>query len=72
MVVPLRVRDVPTKPTHVGYSLDTRTGGRPQKTSKINKVIVDVREFRSALPFLLYRHDIEISPVTLEVSSMNS
>ena len=30
-------------------------------------VVVDVREFRSALPNMLHLHGVEVRPVTLEV-----
>ncbi|XP_055884668.1 DNA repair endonuclease XPF-like [Biomphalaria glabrata] len=43
----------------------SRSGGiEPQQTQKI---IVDMREFRSELPSLIHRRGIEIEPVTLEV-----
>ena len=31
-------------------------------------MLVDVREFRSALPFMLHKRGIRITPLTLEVS----
>jgi len=44
----------------------TRRGGRPIQ-SQSRRVIVDVREFRSRLPFSLYKRGMEVVPVTLEV-----
>ena len=35
--------------------------------SVVHRVIVDMREFRSALPFMLYRQGIRVCPRTLEV-----
>ena len=31
-------------------------------------MLIDIREFRSSLPFLLHRRGIEITPLTLEAS----
>ncbi|XP_078415233.1 DNA repair endonuclease XPF isoform X1 [Cetorhinus maximus] len=46
---------------------DTRkAGGQAQKTEQ-QRIIVDVREFRSELPSLIHRRGIDIEPVTLEV-----
>ena len=36
------------------------------------RVIVDMREFRSALPSLLHKRGIDIEPVTLEVVCLSS
>ncbi|CAF1473771.1 unnamed protein product [Rotaria sordida] len=49
---------------------DTRRGGLFPMTTISNihpKVIVDIREFRSELPSLLWKRGIDIEPVTLEV-----
>mmetsp|Transcript_2511 Transcript_2511/g.3624 ORF Transcript_2511/g.3624 Transcript_2511/m.3624 type:complete len:1030 (-) Transcript_2511:85-3174(-) len=43
----------------------TRRGGKSSKRRP--RVVVDVREFRSALPFFLYQRGMEVVPVTLEV-----
>lgn len=50
------------------YSMDTRTGGRakPQRTAGV-KVVVDVREFRSALPSMLHKEGLMVLPITLEI-----
>ena len=47
-------------------ALNTRKGGGGQ-VQKTQKVIVDMREFRSELPSLLHKRGIDIDPVTLEV-----
>lgn len=53
----------------VEESRSTRKGGLQQDKQQIkNKIIVDMREFRSELPSLLHQRDIEIEPVTLLVS----
>ncbi|OQR98626.1 DNA repair endonuclease XPF [Achlya hypogyna] len=70
MVIPLNVYDLPA---HIKakqtpqYSLDTRTGGRAKIHLVSTRVVVDVREFRSALPSMLHREGIVLHPVTLEV-----
>jgi len=49
---------------------DTRRGGLiPMKALSMTrpKVIVDMREFRSELPSLIWKRGIDIEPVTLEV-----
>ena len=47
----------------------TRKGGIDGESSiHIEKVIVDMREFRSELPALLHKRGMEIEPVTLVVS----
>lgn len=47
---------------------NTRKGGGTQSEAKvIPKVIVDMREFRSELPAILYTRGIKIEPVTLVV-----
>jgi len=45
----------------------TRKGGKFTHIKKGNKVIVDSREFRSALPSILHQREMEILPATLEV-----
>ncbi|KDO30046.1 hypothetical protein SPRG_05237 [Saprolegnia parasitica CBS 223.65] len=70
MVIPLNVFDIPA---HIKakqapqYSLDTRTGGRARVQLVSHSVIVDVREFRSALPSMLHKEGMVLHPVTLEV-----
>ena len=44
-----------------------RGGGRAQAPKATPVVVVDVREFRSALPNMLHLHGIEVRPVTLEI-----
>ncbi|XP_012218802.1 DNA repair endonuclease XPF [Linepithema humile] len=46
---------------------NTRKGGMQSETKVIQKVIVDMREFRSELPAILYTRGIKIEPVTLVV-----
>jgi DNA excision repair protein ERCC-4 len=46
----------------------TRKGGIQSEAKVIPKVIVDMREFRSELPAILYTRGIKIEPVTLIVS----
>lgn len=48
------------------YSMDTRTTGKKPVVAGV-KVVVDVREFRSALPSMLHREAMVVQPVTLEV-----
>ncbi|KAJ1559115.1 hypothetical protein HK405_011956, partial [Cladochytrium tenue] len=49
-------------------TLDTRiSGGRRVAAKDANQVIVDVREFASALPSLLHARGLVLRPVTLEV-----
>lgn len=58
---------VPSTPTSA-LSMDTRTGGRAKQTeAEPLLIIVDVREFRSALPSFLHRDGLDIRPVTLEI-----
>lgn len=47
---------------------NTRKGGMQPEATVIQKVIVDMREFRSELPAILYTRGIKIEPVTLVVS----
>ncbi|KYM98817.1 DNA repair endonuclease XPF, partial [Cyphomyrmex costatus] len=46
---------------------NTRKGGMQSEAKIIPKVIVDMREFRSELPAILYTRGIKIEPVTLVV-----
>ncbi|XP_064386752.1 DNA repair endonuclease XPF-like [Halichondria panicea] len=43
-----------------------KAGGRGQEVGP-QSVLVDIREFRSSLPFLIHRRGIDIVPLTLEV-----
>eukprot|EP00160_Parvularia_atlantis_P001252 Unigene11011_Nuclearia_a/m.33650 Unigene11011_Nuclearia_a/g.33650 ORF Unigene11011_Nuclearia_a/g.33650 Unigene11011_Nuclearia_a/m.33650 type:complete len:138 (-) Unigene11011_Nuclearia_a:500-913(-) len=45
----------------------TRIGGGMVVVPKRSKVVVDMREFRSSLPLLLFQRGMEVTPVTLEV-----
>ena len=44
----------------------SRKGGISMSSTE-QRVIVDMREFRSELPSLIHRRGIEVEPVTLEV-----
>ena len=65
----------PEKPKQriVGYNISTGAAllaqaKRATAASRVvQRVVVDMREFRSALPFMLYRQGIRVSPRTLEV-----
>ncbi|KAK4314835.1 hypothetical protein Pmani_013905 [Petrolisthes manimaculis] len=47
---------------------DTRKGGQSEQEQTVTqRIIVDLREFRSELPALLHKRGIEIDPVTIEV-----
>ncbi|XP_078097001.1 DNA repair endonuclease XPF [Mustelus asterias] len=46
---------------------DTRKAGGQVQKKEPQRIIVDIREFRSELPSLIHRHGIDIEPVTLEV-----
>lgn len=47
---------------------DTRKGGQSEQEQAVTqRIIVDLREFRSELPALLHKRGIEIDPVTIEV-----
>ncbi|KAJ8040533.1 DNA repair endonuclease XPF [Holothuria leucospilota] len=49
-------------------SISTRKGGAQAPTiEEQQKVIVDMREFRSELPSLIHKRGIDIEPITLEV-----
>jgi hypothetical protein len=50
-----------------GNSSSRRGGGRTPAPKRTPVVIVDVREFRSALPNMLHLHGMVVKPVTLEV-----
>ncbi|ETV81611.1 hypothetical protein, variant 1 [Aphanomyces astaci] len=71
LVIPLNVFDIPAhvkrKKQSVQYSLDTRTGGRATSAISSQVVVVDVREFRSALPSMLHKEGLVLHPVTIEV-----
>ncbi|KAK9499241.1 hypothetical protein O3M35_002314 [Rhynocoris fuscipes] len=45
----------------------TRSGASSTESDTLPKVIVDMREFRSELPSLLYKRGIDIEPVTLQI-----
>lgn len=47
---------------------ETRKGGQAETEVKIpQRIIVDLREFRSELPALVHKRGIELDPVTIEV-----
>ncbi|XP_043264616.1 DNA repair endonuclease XPF [Colletes gigas] len=46
---------------------NTRKGGVPTQPELPNTVIVDIREFRSELPAILYTRGMTIEPITLQV-----
>ncbi|XP_077481213.1 DNA repair endonuclease XPF [Stigmatopora argus] len=46
---------------------NTRKAGGQERPGEPQRVIVDMREFRSELPSLLHRRGLDIEPVTLEV-----
>lgn len=52
-----------------GNASSRRGGGRSSSAapSQLPSVIVDVREFRSALPNMLHLHGVQVKPITLEV-----
>ena len=60
-------RDAQT--SRLGPSVNTRLGGSrlPPIDDATPTVVVDMREFRSALPNMLHLHGMDIQPVTLEV-----
>lgn len=49
---------------------NTRKGGMQSEAKTIPKVIVDMREFRSELPAILYTRGIKIEPMTLVVNKI--
>ena len=61
----------PTTGSIMPISLDTRSTCSSSSTEMHQtvkkRIIVDVREFRSALPSMLHRSGLDLSPVTLEV-----
>ncbi|GAB6022273.1 DNA repair endonuclease XPF [Chamberlinius hualienensis] len=61
------VRDSRKASETVNASNSSRRGGYEEPSSIQQKVIVDMREFRSELPSLIHRRGIDIEPVTLEV-----
>ncbi|XP_064626071.1 DNA repair endonuclease XPF-like [Lineus longissimus] len=59
-------RDATPANETVGQTQKTRKGGK--ETEEVQqRVIVDMREFRSELPSLIHRRGIDIEPVTIEV-----
>ncbi|KAG8513463.1 DNA repair endonuclease XPF, partial [Galemys pyrenaicus] len=46
---------------------DTRKAGGQEQPGTPQRVVVDMREFRSELPSLIHRRGVDIEPVTLEV-----
>lgn len=48
-------------------TLDSRKAGGQMRKLEDQKVVVDIREFRSELPSLIHRRGIDIIPVTLEI-----
>lgn len=47
---------------------NTRKGGQAGEEAKVpQRIIVDMREFRSELPALIHKRGIDIDPVTIEV-----
>ena len=71
MVIPAEQDGKSAEPTladHITEEENTRKGGlKEDQTTNVNKIIVDMREFRSELPSLLHQRDMEIEPVTLLV-----
>ncbi|POM59367.1 DNA repair endonuclease XPF [Phytophthora palmivora] len=71
LMMPANVYDLPLhmklRQQTVEYSMDTRTGGRAKSHRAGVKVVVDVREFRSALPSMLHKEGLFVLPVTLEI-----
>ncbi|DBA04618.1 TPA: LOW QUALITY PROTEIN: hypothetical protein N0F65_012201 [Lagenidium giganteum] len=72
LMMPANVYDLPIqlrmqRKQQPEYSMDTRSGGRARAQRAGVKVVVDVREFRSALPSMLHRDGMLVLPVTLEV-----
>ncbi|ELT90017.1 hypothetical protein CAPTEDRAFT_178005 [Capitella teleta] len=53
--------------THANATVDSRKGGGPEEKPQQQKIIVDMREFRSELPSLIHRRGIDIEPVTISV-----
>lgn len=73
LMMPANVYDLPfhvkmQRQQQGEYSMDTRTGGRGTKAQRAGvKVVVDVREFRSALPSMLHKEGLLVLPITLEI-----
>ncbi|CAI5709940.1 unnamed protein product [Peronospora farinosa] len=71
LMMPANVYDLPLhmklRQQTVEYSMDTRTGGRAKSHRASVKVVVDVREFRSALPSMLHKDGLFVLPMTLEI-----
>mmetsp|Transcript_10121 Transcript_10121/g.23079 ORF Transcript_10121/g.23079 Transcript_10121/m.23079 type:complete len:382 (-) Transcript_10121:1230-2375(-) len=69
-----RTEQIPRVADHViggtarGANAATRCGGGRMAPRTAPTVVVDVREFRSALPNMLHLHGIGVKPVTLEES----
>lgn len=60
----------PRKPSEINAqenSNDTRKGGQTSEQTEPQRIIVDMREFRSELPALIHKRGIDIDPVTIEV-----
>lgn len=72
LMMPANVYDLPfhmkmQQNQQLEYSMDTRTGGRAKTQKAGVKVVVDVREFRSALPSMLHKEGLMVLPITLEI-----
>ncbi|KAI9923079.1 hypothetical protein PsorP6_000256 [Peronosclerospora sorghi] len=71
LMMPANVYDLPLhmklRQQIVEYSMDTRSGGRAKHRCAGVKVVVDIREFRSALPSMLHKEGLFLLPVTLEI-----
>ncbi|XP_076044470.1 DNA repair endonuclease XPF mei-9 [Oratosquilla oratoria] len=61
------IRDAKKPSETVPQNQITRKGGQVEEPQKEQRVIVDMREFRSELPALLHKRGIDIDPVTIEV-----
>ena len=46
---------------------NTRKGGGQSEEDTIQRIIVDMREFRSELPALIHKRGIDIEPATISV-----
>lgn len=51
----------------IDSEVNTRKGGLSKISEVPNTIIVDMREFRSELPAILYTRGMKIEPVTLQV-----
>lgn len=58
--------------TPANQTVSTRKGGIQTMSNSDHKqkILVDMREFRSELPSLIHRRGIDIIPITIEVSCM--